>query len=850
MEAEETSAMTEVETEAPRYLIGVGSSAGGLEALTSLVRNIPEELNASYVIVQHMAPDHRSLLAELIGRETSLPVHEITDGVVPELNHIYVTPPNADVVFGDAALRLIPPDTKRGAPKPSIDRFFNSIAAGVGESAVGVILSGTGTDGAFGIRAIRGAGGITIAQDERSAKYSGMPLAAVQTGLVDLVLSPQQIGTHLGNILTPSRNFDHVKSLGGINIPKDELMAMLLERTQVDFSEYKPATISRRIERRINALGISDQSNYLKYIHEKPAEIDVLFKDLMISVTKFFRDSHEFSALRPLVAKIVEAQSDAPIRLWIAGCATGEEAYSIAMLFAAEMGDDIKGRLQIFATDIDTNALAVGRRGRYSLAALDDIPKELSDKYIELGDDYLEIRHDLRDLIIFSEHNLCQDPPFINIDLISCRNLLIYFNQALQTKVLGRIAYGLKPSGLLFLGPAENITLSTDLFRSVTQDAHIYRKRSMYGQDHAPLLGFGSGTAPSTPTAKRATVAQASVVPEDAELLEELVAALGPDAMLVSDNMKIVRVFGDVSRYLRLTRESRLEFDITVLEPRLAHDARLLMFSSLRRGESRKGQPRRLDGDERHAVTISAHPVKKRSSDESLALLIFKREEVEEEEAEPDLSGMEPSARNWIKALESELMLVREELRQTVKELELSNEQLQSANEELQSSNEELKSTNEELQTSNEELQSTNEELITINDELQISKNQIQMISSDQAAILHGITTPLIVVDPALQIQTMNDPAIEMLGVKRFTDKMYLSQISLPDGFPLLTAVCAEVINKGSARSIEFLREDGGYNIDCSPIFNDNGSMRGVLITAFFLDRTQGAHDKGKFRRD
>ena len=825
------------------FIVGIGASAGGLEAIREFVKNLPDDINACYVIVQHMSPDHKSLLRMLIARETSLDVLDVTDGIAVEPNRIYVTPPNADVQLAAGRLKLLPPSPEPGAPKPSVDRLFISLAEDAGEKAVGIVLSGTGADGSYGIRAIRAAGGITIAQDEKTAKYDGMPVAAVETGLVDLVLSPVQIGTHLANILTSSRNFDRFRATENDEHPLADLLQIVLARTRVDFREYKPNTIYRRLERRINALGIAGQEEYTRYCRTNPREVDALFKDLLISVTRFFRDPAEFESLGPVVRRIVEEAGGRTIRVWVAGCATGEEAYSIAMLFAQELGPENvnKDRLQIFATDIDTDALEVARRGTYSIAALDDIPKEFSETYLSRDDEFINVERLIRDVVVFSEHNLCQDPPFINIDLMCCRNLLIYFGQTLQLKVMARLFYALRSDGYMFLGTAENASISADLFRTVAGEAHIFRKRAGASQSALPEPRSDLPTA-AVPRSERRQPGESERL-LDRAMFDELAAAVGPDALLISDDFRILRVYGDVSRYLRLARGSRLQFDTSVLTPRLAREARTIGAIALRRYERRRGQPHALPGDEDHEVQVEAYPIKAPQAEEAFILLVFRRRSVDTAKRDPVLSSVDEAAAERIETLENDLRTIKEELQLTIEELETSNEELQAANEEMQSTNEELRSSNEELETSNEELQSTNEELVTVNEELQISKSEIHAFSAEQSAILSGIGAPMLIIDMALQIKTANDEAVELFSLRRPVERPHISQLLLPPGFPRLSELCSEAMHLGETRSAEVVSDRGFYVVRCSPFYNEDGQMRGATI---FVVRSELATDLAK----
>ena len=355
---------------------------------------LPTDLDVAYIVVQHMSPHHKSLMTELVARQTSLVVQDVTDGLEPEPNVIYVTPPKTDIIYDGEKLRLMPPSHEVASPKPSVDRFLLSLADKHGERSMAIILSGTGTDGAYGVQAIREAGGITIAQDTDSAKYDGMPMAAMQTGCVDLILRPFEIGTHLQKILTSPRDFDAFRQDSSEKNASSDLLQILLARTRVDFREYKQTTINRRIERRMMALGIENHEEYTQFCRVNPNAVDALFKDLLISVTRFFRDKSEFEQLKELLPALLQKKDNRPFRVWIAGCATGEEAYSIAILLSEALGGanvPLKDHVQIFATDIDKDALDVARKGVYGLAALNDIPKSLADRYFIQQNDGIRV---------------------------------------------------------------------------------------------------------------------------------------------------------------------------------------------------------------------------------------------------------------------------------------------------------------------------------------------------------------------------------------------------------------------------------------------------------------------------
>ncbi len=816
------------------YLVGIGASAGGLEAIRELVKNLPLGIPATYVVVQHMSPDHKSMLTALIARETSLPVFDVISGTRPEPNVIYVTPPNRDIVFRDGLLELEVPRADHAAPKPSIDRFFASAATSHGEHSVGVVLSGTGSDGSNGIRAIRAAGGITIAQDDKTAKYDGMPVAAVETGLIDLVLSPIQIGTHLERILSMPRDLDHFRSNDITQHPMAELLQIVLARTRVDFREYKPSTIQRRLERRMMAQGISGQREYTKYCRSNPREVDALFNDLLISVTRFFRDPNEFFSLIPLVRKMVEDNGDRTLRVWNVGCATGEEAYSVAILFAEALGGPselTKDRLQIFATDIDRNALEAARKGQYPLTSLNDIPDQLADKYFSRSEGSLTVHPALKEVILFSEHNLCQDPPFLHLDLICCRNLLIYFISSMQRKALSRLHYSLTAEGALFLGTAETVSVSEDLFKTVSREAHLYRKRyHSNAKDQLISNAHNRYARRATPNERERRVDEGITDVFDRAMFDSLAGAVGPNALLFSDDHRIVRVYGDVSRYLSLNDRSRLQFNASVLIPELGQEVRTLVTVALKRNERRRGSLHKLSETDDESVQLEAFPLTSPNLDEEFALVTIQRVRDEKQKIRTKIDIEDGRTTRHIEMLEFELSSTREELQQAIEELETSNEQLQATNEELQSSNEELQATNEELETSNEELQSTNEELVTVNEELQVSTTELTALTDEQDAVINSVASPLLVIDLALQVVKANDTGVELFKMRRSPDRPHLSQMHIPEGFPPLAELCNESLHLGRVVSKNVLTGNSLFRLKCAPFSNQDGQLRGATM--------------------
>ncbi|MEO0486828.1 MAG: chemotaxis protein CheB [Pseudomonadota bacterium] len=815
------------------YVIGIGASAGGLEALRELVQHLPEKTGATYVVVQHMSPDHRSMLAELISREAHLDVREIDETSELRPDTIFVTPPNHDVELRDQRLVLLPPSFEVASPKPSVDRFLISMAEARRSKCMAIILSGTGSDGAYGVQAVREAGGITLAQDDATAKYDGMPRAAIETECVDLVLSPNKMGTHMANILSSPGQLEQFRGEEATLHPLSDLLQVVLARTRVDFREYKLTTIQRRLERRMTALNIKEVAQYTAHCRVNPTEVDALFKDLLISVTRFFRDPDEFKAIRPIIRRIVREKQGRTIRIWVAGCATGEEAYSIGMLFAAELeavGEGLTDAVQIFATDIDKHALSRAREGRYSQAALADIPRDIAERYLTHAGDAIVISRTVREMILFSEHNVCQDPPFLHLDMVCCRNLMIYFGPQLQEKVLSRVHYALNQDGYMFLGVAESATITSDLFRSAENQSHIFRKRGQSNSDFGYVLQRRPRASVGAPARTSGASLQNGFDSDfNKALFEQLAAQLGPDALLVSDDLRIVRIFGDVSRFLKLTSETNLSQSTAVLRPEIAQEVRTQTTVAFRKNLHRRSYARKNEDEGFGGCRVDVYPLNAPALEDGFALVCLNDNDPVRDQSE-QFKFSQSSGEGAVNTLQSELDMAREALQQTVEELETSNEEFQSTNEELQSANEELQASNEELETANEELQSTNEELITVNEELQVAKAELEIAADEQRGVLESLSAPILIVDNALQVSSGNQAAIDFFKIATPGTRPHLSQLAVPQGFPALAEVCNDAIFLGQQKTMDIELRGEAFVISISPFYSAEGRARGATV--------------------
>lgn len=814
-----------------KYWVGIGASAGGIEALSGFVRNLPHGLSAMYVVAQHMSPHHKSMLAEIIGRQTTMPVLDITDNMIPKADTIYITPSNHNVIVEKNRLRLLAASTQPGATKPSIDLFFQTLAEGKGEHAVGIVFSGTGSDGAVGIEAIREFGGVTIAQDELTAKYSNMPVAAVETGCVDLIMSPEEAGAQFDRILSEPRDLEVLKASPLSYDSVSQLVALLRETSKVNFKYYKTATFQRRVDRRMAALKITALADYVAHAHKHEEEVQALFQDLLISVTSFFRDPNEFEDLKPYIETIVAERGKQPIRLWVAGTATGEEAYSLAIMFSEVMGGLSKfsaSRIQIFATDIDAQAIEKARRGFYPDASLIEVPPNIQDKYFDKVSTGFSVKKALREKIVFSLHNIAQDPPFLKLDMISCRNLLIYFQANLQADVFSRFHYALVANGVLFLGKSEAVSANEALFRPAKPNKHIFFQRSSHEKKR-----FTSSPYEPVPTYNMPTrQLQSSEVKKQAvseARFDSLVKALGPNALFVSSDLRVLRAFGDVTKYTGISEGNIDTSAMSLIKDPFREDIRAAVPVVIRNGTMNEGISRTAPFDPNIKVQLITYPVTSNDDDEVMALVIFKETANTTEEL-PEASQKSANNNDIIRELTQELMIARSNLQQTVEELETSNEELQAVNEELQSSNEELQSTNEELETSNEELQSTNEELSTVNEELQVNAQQLNLVNESQRSILENISVPLLVVDRDFNITNASNTSKEFFGISPDLELPHVSRCKLPKGFPRIEDELQLVMESSVKATLDIDIKEIHGKLSIVPHFSSSAELMGAIL--------------------
>jgi two-component system CheB/CheR fusion protein len=760
-------------------IVGIGASAGGLEAFSELLRYLPEKTGMAFVLVQHLDPKHGSVLQEILARTTKIPVTEVTQGVVVEPNHAYVIPANSNLSLKHGILQLGSRVLTHGQHMP-IDGFFRSLAESVGPQAIGVILSGTASDGTEGCRAIKAAGGITFAQDEESAKYPDMPRSAVNAGYIDFILSPKDIARELGGISqhpyvsrTVPPEMEGFRGMVGADL--DALFGLLRESNGVDFTNYKHTTLQRRIRRRMVVHKIETLKDYLRFIGRKPEELDELYRDLLIHVTGFFREPEAFLALRKHVyPKLFEGRKpDNPIRVWVAGCSTGEEAYSIAITLLEYLWAHTRSisqaaiSIQIFATDISETALDTARNGVYTEAAVSEISAERLKRFFVRQDGGYQVNKSVRDMCIFARQNLVKDPPFSNLDLVSCRNLLIYLGPVLQRRVIPTLHYSLKPSGYLMLGEAESLGGFGDHFALVDKKDKIYQKR----KTTARLATYFASTDYSPRRTEDARTGRQLPAPftVENEVEQLLINRFVPASIVVNDQMEIVQFQGKTGAYLE-PAAGHPTFSLS----KMAREGLLVdLRAALSTAKKTKAATRRAgvqfqsEGKVRE-VDLEVLPLHGQSAQERYYVVVFQEKAAPAQrvgKAGGKAKKAELPAARENEHLKREMVQLREQLGSLIEDHESTLEEFKSVNEEVLSANEELQSTNEEMETAKEELQSTNEELTTLNEEMQNRNSELSSANNDLLNLLGQVDIPVVMVSNDLRIRRFSPPAQKVLNL-------------------------------------------------------------------------------------
>jgi len=826
-------------------IVGIGASAGGIQALKEFFSRVPARSDMAYVVILHLSPDHESRLAEVLQTTAAIPVTQVVDRVRVQPNNVYVISPNQSLSMKDGYLGLSEM-TKIEERRAPVDIFFRTLAESHHSRAVCVILSGSGANGSMGMKRVKEYGGVCIAQEPNEAEYSDMPRNSIATGLVDYILPVAQI---------PERIIAYKNHLGFVSIPAEptdrletddqalrDIFAQLRVRTGHDFVNYKRTTVLRRIERRISVHELPDLPSYARFLREQPDEAQALLKDLLISVTNFFRDPEPFRALEnTIIPKLFEGKGPQDhVRVWVAGCATGEEAYSIAMLLAETVGDAIDSpNVQVFATDIDEWAISKAREGFYTLNDAADVsPERLRAFFVKEAGGY-RVRRELREKVLFASHNLIKDPPFSHIDLITCRNLLIYLNRTAQQRILEVLHFSLNPGGYLFLGTSESIEGSSDLFTAVDKEHHIFQSRPVEARLNLPLPAVTLSSQATTfrPTDERVQAALAHERLSYLDLHQRLLEQYGPPSILVNENYDILHISERAGRYLHVPGGEPSNNLLKAIRPELRLELRTALYQSIHNQTNTEAPNLAITTEGREErINLIVRPVlREEDPTRGFVLVLFEpaAEGIDLAPSETVVPPAEPIARQ----LEEELMRARSQLRATIEQHELQQEELKASNEELQAMNEELRSSAEELETSKEELQSVNEELTTVNQELKIKIEELSQSNNDFQNLMNSTEIGTIFLDRSMKVKLFTPRTRDIFNLISADIGRPLSDITnrLTDG-ELISDVERVLETLVTVEREVGTRDDKSYQMRILPYRTAEDRISGAVLT--FTDIT------------
>jgi two-component system CheB/CheR fusion protein len=824
------------------HVVGIGASAGGLEALERLFEHMPERTGMAFVVVQHLSPEFKSVMDELLARKTQIPIHRVENGVQVKPDAIYLIPPKKDMIIANGRLLLTDKDPRQLVSLP-IDHLFRSLASDSADRAIGIVLSGTGSDGSRGIQDIHDAGGLVIAQSPESAKFDGMPKSAMQTGACDLVLSPEDMPYALMRYVKHPSSADarpaHFEDLAP-EIGMDRVFRLLRESHGIDFTHYKSSTVARRIDRRLLLNRSVDIDDYVRGLESNKDELNNLYKDLLIGVTRFFRDTEAFERLarKYLPAHLAEHAHDDEFRVWVAGCATGEEAYSVAMTLdecIARSGRSMQ--VKIFATDAHRASLDHASAGVYHETQLTDVSPERRERYfVRTGDGLYQVTQELRQMVVFAPHNLLRDAPFTKLDLISCRNLLIYFQEAAQRKVLSLFHFGLKTGGLLFLGPSESPGELNDEFNCLDPHWKVYSKRRDIRLLADLRLPLSPGTSLRAGGGGAAAKGGGTSFPDQNILgtYDALLDRYMPPSLLVNEQREVVESFGGANRFLQM-KGRRVSTDVCDLVdpalkvllsgalPRVFMDRQTVSYKGVLLGEPR----------EQCLVNVTVMLVENKRASAEHALIVL-----EEEGAPPPRPAIELDVRHasqeQILGLESELRYAKENLQATIEELETSNEELQATNEELVASNEELQSTN-------EELHSVNEELYTVNAEYQKKISELTELTADMDNLLESTQIHTLFLDKDLRIRKFTPRIAETFNLMPQDIGRRIDGFTHGIDLPELTRTIQSVMTTGNAFEQQVRDQRGNWYLLRILPYHAKDAINGVGLTLIDLSNVKRA---------
>ncbi|MCC5667302.1 PAS domain-containing protein [Nostoc sp. CHAB 5784] len=835
-------------------IVGIAASAGGLEAFTQVLRHLLTDTGMAFVLIQHLDPNHKSLLSEILARTTQMPVSEVQDGLTIEPNKVYVIPPNTKMILSGGVLQLTPREKVQGKYMPA-DAFFTSLAADRGNKAIAVVLSGADGDGSLGLKAIKAAGGVTFAQCEDTAKFDSMPNTAVASGNVDFVLPPQKIAEELVNLsrnpfisdLLPAIAIEKLPELGDALAT---IFVSLRSATGVDFSHYKPNTLDRRIQRRMLLYKLERLEDYAQFLHENPSEVKALYEEILIHVTYFFRDPEAFQLLKERVfPSIIQNKSvELPIRIWVAGCSTGEEVYSIAISLLEFLSDKITPPpIQIFATDISEIAIDKARSGIYAENQMMEVSPERRRRFFNAieGGGY-QINKAVRELCVFARQDLGSDPPFSNLDLISCRNVLIYLDETLQKRILPIFHYSLNPAGFLLLGTSESTGKYSELFTQIDKKYKIYAKKITAIR---PTFSFVTSNYPMVKVDEPKLINENPSDEFDLERKTDqlLLNRYAPVGVVINDKLEVLQFRGEIDLYLKLA-PGKPSFNLfKMVREGLLIELRATIYQAQRQKILVRKEGLRIEeGDLLKIINIEVIPFKPSTNEEFYFLVLF-------EEAPPTVSNLntvnpesqeQPDLEREIVQLKQELATANQEkaatqeyLQAVIQEQEHINQDLKVANEEILSSNEELQSTNEELETAKEEIQATNEELNTTNEELRSRNLELHQVNNDLTNLLASINIPILILTSDLRVRRFTPMAQRLFNLIPADAGRPLSDIRANLNIPDLEPLILEVLDTLSIKELEVQTLGGHwYNLRIRPYRTTENQIDGVVLVLIDID--------------
>lgn len=827
------------------YIVAIGASAGGLAALEDFFRNMPADTGMAFVVVQHLDPTRKALLAELLQRFTAMPVTEARNDMPVKPDCVYVIPPNSELRLEGNILKVEEPGEPRGQRLP-VNVLFSSLASTHNEQAIAVVLSGMGSDGTLGLQAIKATGGLAVGQDPGSAQFDAMPKSAVASGCVDILAPAEEIPGRILAYVSQVPQAGAVPEAVSQQPLLEPIVRLLQHHTRHDFSLYKPSTLQRRIERRMAVHGIAELPDYTEYLKANKQEVLLLFRELLIGVTEFFRDSEvwDFLAESALPRLMSLRQSGEKLRAWVAGCSTGEEAYTLAMVFLEARDQAPESQqlsLQIFASDLSPEAIATARRGRYPRTIEKTISSERLVRFFTRHDDHYRVHSSIRDMVLFAQHDVILDPPFTRMDLVTCRNLLIYFDPMLQRRLLPLFHYSLRPDGLLLLGKSETIGKLTNLFQPIKPKLRIYRRKehkNVGGTDFLLKSFPPLSTFPQERTLKAPD--PSSQIPDNlqAEADRVLLQNYSPAAVVLNNNADIVYISGRTGKYLE-PAAGKANWNIHAMA---RQGLRGTLYTALQQAETLREPLEIKDvqvqtGNGIQSISLSIQTFHEPAPLKDMTMVVFRDTPASTPGNGSKKRPSTPSSRDH----EQQIEQYQQEIRRLQEEGRLTREELQATNEELQSANEELQSANEELTTSKEEMQSMNEELQTINTELQTKLDDLALAQSDMQNVLNSIEIAILFLDQHLNVRRYTSQATAIFSLRESDLGRPLTDLSTTLDYPELQNDAKKVLSTLDESEKQIITTDKRwFSVRIMAYRRLDDVIDGVVITLLDITETKG----------